>query len=251
MNRLKILMADDQPEEIEEARRALKEMAYDVTAVSTYAEAPKCVQEAPFDLAVIDLGWFTDDALKSQVGREDAGSAGWGILNLINEKNPKTVRILYSARANEPVIATTATEQGILCVKKEYKKESRLHLADIVKAIARELATENDLRKKVEDAGAEIQKSHARIAELEKALSETDTEKRKFNRILLVALLFPTVSFILFIGAYLLTQQLGIAILAFLGGAFLLLVILSAMKALTSSDMRYLGKLLQSLFPKA
>jgi len=34
MSRLKILMADDQQKEIEEARKALKEMAHKVVAVS-------------------------------------------------------------------------------------------------------------------------------------------------------------------------------------------------------------------------
>jgi CheY-like chemotaxis protein len=251
MNQLKILMADDQQFEVEVARKALKDMAHDVIATSTFDEAMKYAQQESFDIAVVDLGWFTDTALKGTMSEEDTGSAGWRILEMIRAKNPNTVRILYSARTNEPKITQAATEKGIYCIQKEYSKEGRLHLADVVKVIAHHLSIENDLKEKINEVDQELQKSRSKLQELENLKNETDSEKYKFNRILLAVMVVPTVAFVLFIAAWLLTQQLGIAVLAFIGSAFLLLALLSATKAITLSELKYLGTLLQSLFPKS
>jgi CheY-like chemotaxis protein len=290
MHRLKILMADDQQIEIDDARKALKEMAHEVIAVSTFDEAMKQAQDETFDIAVVDLGWYTDATLKGKMSDEDTASAGWRILELIRAKNPDTVRILYSARTDEPKITQAATEQNIYCIQKEFSKKGRLHLADVVKVIAYHLAREKELKEKVNKIELELQKSFVQIqnletskekvdseqrtaiekssankmrkieSELEKALAkiqdleklknEAVSEKYKFNRILITVTLVPTVSFILFIAAWQLTQQLTIAVLAFVGGAFLSLAALSATGSITSYELKYLGTLLQSLFRK-
>jgi response regulator RpfG family c-di-GMP phosphodiesterase len=251
MNRLKILMADDQQGEVEDARKALKDMAHDVIAVSTFDEAMKHAQNEIFDIAVVDLGWFTDNDLKGRMSDENMGSLGWKILDLIQAKNPNTVRILYSARTDDPKITQAATEQNIYCIQKKFTKEGRLHLADVVKVIAHHLAIEKNLANKVETIEAELEKAQTKIREFEKLKAEADSEKQKFNRLLLSVMVVPTVAFILFIAAWLLTQQLVIATLAFVGGAFLLLAFLLATKAITLQGLKQLGDLLKSLFPRS
>jgi hypothetical protein len=69
--------------------------------------------------------------------------------------------------------------------------------------------------------------------------------------VLITTVVTPTVAFILFIGAWLFTQQIIVAIAAFLGGSFLSLATLRAMGAVSSADLEYLGKLLPSLFRKS
>lgn len=292
MSRLKILMADDQQTEVEDARRALKEMAHDVISVSTFDKAMEIAQHETFDIAVVDLGWYTDKELKKKkMNDEDIGSAGWRILELIRANNPDTVRILYSARTDEPKITQAATEQNIYCVQKEFSPEGRLHLADVVKVIAHRLSIENQLREKInafelelqksnakihkletsiekaeiehqisvkngfsnkiEMTEAELEKARSKIVELEKAKNDTNSEKLKFNRLLIAVLVVPTAAFILFITAWLITQQLLIAILAFVGGSFLLLALLLAIRAISLTELKYMGELLQSLFPKS
>lgn len=247
MSRLKILMADDQQTEIEEARKALKEMAHEVAAVATFDEALRLAQNETFDIAVVDLGWFTDPSFKDKTKEEDAASAGWRILELIKEKNPDTVRILYSARTDEPKITQVATEQGIHCIQKNFSKEGRLRLADTVKVIARHLSIESDLKSRIRDLESDLEKAAAHIKELESDRGKTDSEERGFRRILLATTLAPTLSFILFITTWLLTQQLIVAVIAFIGGAFLSLAILRAIGAFSLADLKYFGTLWKSL----
>jgi CheY-like chemotaxis protein len=244
-------MADDQQTEIEEARKALKEMAHEVVAVATFDDAIKSAQNEAFDIAVVDLGWFTDASLRNQVSEEDAASAGWRILDLIKAKNPATVRILYSARTDEPKITQAATEQGIYCIRKRFSKEGRLHLADVVKVIAYHLSIESDLRARIQELDSALGKARAFIEELEGHRHGSDADETKFRRVLITTVVTPTVAFILFIGAWLFTQQIIVAIAAFLGGSFLSLATLRAMGAVSSADLEYLGKLLPSLFRKS
>jgi len=251
MSRLKILMADDQPAEIEEARKALKEMAHWVEAVATFDAAMGYARNETFDIAVVDLGWFTDKSASEKMGAEDVASAGWRILEAIHTKNPDTVRILYSQRTDEPKITQAATEQGIYCIQKNFTKEGRLRLADVVKVIARHLSIESDLKSQIRDMESKLEEAHAQIKDLESYKNKTDVDERKFRRILLTTVIAPTVSFILFITAWLFTQQPGVAVLAFIGGAFLSLAILRAIGALSLADLKYLGTLLPSLFRRA
>jgi len=107
-------MADDQQTEIEEARKALKEMDHEVVAVAKFDGAIKLAQSEAFDIAVVDLGWYTDTTLKKHTkDEEEIAVAGWKILSSIEVKNPDTVRILYSKRTDEPKITQRATEQGV------------------------------------------------------------------------------------------------------------------------------------------
>ncbi len=121
----------------------------------------------------------------------------------------------------------------------------------LLKVIAHHLAIEKNLANKMEMIELELEKARTQIAEFEKLKTEADTEKHKFNRLLLSVMVVPTVAFVLFIAAWLLTQQLVVAVLAFVGGAFLLLAFLLATKAITFPELKYLGKLLTSLFPKS
>jgi DNA-binding NarL/FixJ family response regulator len=251
MSRLKILMADDQQIEIEEARRALKEMDHEVVAVATFDEAATLAQNEAYDIAVVDLGWYGDKSLKKQLSEEDLAAAGWKILNLVKAKNPNTVRILYSARTDEPKITQTATEQGIYCIQKRFTKEGRLQLADVVKVIAHHLSVENDLKERIKELELVVEKNRALVRDLQAHQNKTDSDERQFRRVLITTIITPTVAFILFIAAWLLTRQVYVAILAFVGGSFLSLAALRAMGTISSSDLKYLGKLLPSLFHKS
>lgn len=251
MSRLRILMADDQQTEIEEARKALKEMAHEVFAVAVFDDAVELAKNEAFDIAVVDLGWFTDASLRSRISEEDAASAGWQILDLIKAKNPNTVRILYSARTDEPKITQAATEQDIYCVRKRFSKDGRLYLADIVKVIARHLSIESDLQTRIKELNSDLEKTRSLIETLEADRDHISSDERKFRRVLITTVITPVVAFILFIVTWLLTKQVFVAIVAFLGGSFLSLAVLRAIGAISSADLRYLGKLLPSLFRKS
>lgn len=288
---LKILLADDQPNEVAEARKVLKDMAHEVVAASTYEEAMKHARDGTFDIAVVDLGWYCDPLPTSEVGEEDKGAMGWRILGQIKSTNPDTVRILYSARTDEPKITQTATEEDIYCIQKRYTPEGRLLLGDVIKVVAHRIGIENELKDELAVKERTLQEAHAQIETLEATLanienakselaeqntaseleqlrteledaqiknreyekqnSEAETEKTRFNRILLAVVGVPLIAFVLFIATWFLTQQLVIAILAFVGGSFLLLALLSATKAITFSELEYLGNLLKSLFPNS
>lgn len=250
MSQLKILMADDQQTEVEEARKALKEMNHEVVAVAIFEEATKLAQNEAYDIAVVDLGWYTDKSLKKELSEEDIAAAGWKILNLIKARNPNTIRILYSARTNEPQITHTAAEQGIYCIQKRFTKEGRLELADVVRVIARHLSIENDLNKRIKELESDLEKDRLSIKDLQGYRDKTDLDERQFRRVLITTIIAPITAFILFIAAWLLTQQVYVAIAAFIGGVFLSLVVLRAIGAISSSDLKYLGKLLPSLFHK-
>ena len=240
-------MADDQQTEVEEARKALKEMAHEVIAVATFDEAIQLAQNESFDIAVVDLGWFTDLSLKNKMTTEDIAFAGWPILDLIQTKNPNTIRILYSNRTDQHEIMQTATEKGIYCVQKSFSQEGRLLLANTVKVIARHLSIENNLNTRIGNLELELAQAQAQIKELESYKHKMDTDERGFRRILLATLIAPTLSFILFITAWLLTQQLVVALIAFIGGAFLALAILRAIGAFSLADLKYFGTLWESL----
>ena len=60
MSRLKILMADDHEDEISDARQLLENMDHEVDTATTYAHAIELAKNQSYDIAVIDLGWFTD-----------------------------------------------------------------------------------------------------------------------------------------------------------------------------------------------
>lgn len=118
MSRLEILVADDQQAEVEEARLALIDMNHRVFMANTFAQAESLAKSETFDIAVIDLGWFTDESFKNQ--RDKAATAGWEIDDMIRERNEDAVRILYSARANDADISQAATIRGMYCIQKSF-----------------------------------------------------------------------------------------------------------------------------------
>jgi hypothetical protein len=226
-------------------------MDHEVVAVAEFDEATRLAHNEAYDIAVVDLGWYGDKSLKKQLSEEDIAAAGWKILNLVKAKNPNTVRILYSARTDEPKITQTATEQGIYCIQKRFTKEGRLQLADVVKVIAHHLSIENDLKERIKELELDLEKTRALVTNLQAHQNKTDLDERQFRRVLITTIITPTVAFILFIAAWLLTQQVYVAILAFVGGSFLSLAALRAMGTISSADLKYLGKLLPSLFHKS
>ena len=121
----------------------------------------------------------------------------------------------------------------------------------MVKVIAQHLSIESDLKVRLKELEADLEKLHALVNDLESEQKRADADERKFRRVLMTTVLTPTVAFILFIAAWLLTQQLVVAVAAFLGGSFLSLATLRAIGAVSSADLEYLGKLLPSLFRKS
>jgi len=223
-----------------------------VVAVAKFDGAIKLAQSEAFDIAVVDLGWYTDTTLKKHTkDEEEIAVAGWKILSSIEVKNPDTVRILYSKRTDEPKITQRATEQGVYCIQKRYTREGRLELADVVKVIAHHLSIEKDQKARIKELEADLENTRALVKDLEGYQNRVDSDERRFRRVLITTIVTPTVAFILFIVAWLFTHQVYIAIAAFLGGSFLSMAILRAIRAISSTDLEYLGKLLPSLFGKS
>lgn len=146
-------------------------------------EAINIAQNEIFDIAVVDLGWFMDTSFRNQVSAEDAASAGWRILDSIKARNPDTVRILYSARTDEPKITQAATEQSIYCIQKRLSKEGRLHLADVVKVIAHHLSIERDMKVRIKEMESELEELRASMKGLESHQNRNDADERKFRRV--------------------------------------------------------------------
>jgi len=135
MSRLRILMADDHESEISDARELLSLMDHDVDTATTFSDALKYAQKNIYDIAVIDLGWFTDNTS----GIHDKNileKGGFRINDEVQNKNPNTIRILYSNRIDIDEIRETAVKKGMLCIKKSFNENSRQSLASMVKAFA-------------------------------------------------------------------------------------------------------------------
>lgn len=279
MGHLNILIADDQKREVENARLVLKDMAHHVFDFYTYDEALDAAKSNRFDIAVVDLGWYSDSVLVDRVGKENASTAGWKILDSLKLTNPNTIRILYSNRANDPNIARKAATEKIISIKKDFSNERRVLLADIVRVIAQQLSIESQLRNRIQTMQGTIDKLineldnlHENInkqdeeqknkleidliaaqSEIDRLLKQTDSksvEIKKFARIILASLILPTFAFLLFILSWLLTNDVYIGIVSFVFGSFLILIILRATGSLTIDDIKEFKSILNSLSPK-
>ena len=247
MATLSILLADDHLSEVQDAQRALIDMGHNVITAGTFDHAMTVGQDRPFDIAVIDLGWFTDTALVSQ-DKDQARAAGWKLIDQVRAKNPGTVAILYSARIDDPAIKETATTRGVYCVKKTFTPEGRERLADVVTVVAHRLTLERQLYERVKEQGDRIRQLESDRDEYRERADRATAEESRFRRVLLTVVTLPSVAFALFIATWLTTQQLPIAVGAFMGGAFLTLAALKASGNLSGEDLKSLGDMLPSLF---
>jgi hypothetical protein len=108
---------------------------FDVTIANRYADALRLAQGDRFDIAIIDLGWFLDDALPDG----DRASAGWKIAEAVQAavadgRAAPTAQILYSNRlAEDRSIADRAARQNMLPVYKSFDESGTNALRAAVK----------------------------------------------------------------------------------------------------------------------
>jgi hypothetical protein len=112
------------------ARQAVSE-DHDVTVARSHKEAMRLAQTERFDVAIIDLGWYADPAVREA----DRPVAGWKIANAIEESDQKhpelrpTAQIIYSARFDtQPQLAERAASNGRLPILKPYKERYTIPL---------------------------------------------------------------------------------------------------------------------------
>jgi ActR/RegA family two-component response regulator len=248
--RLEILMAVSQDVEIADALRFLSKRGHRVRPAHTFQEAMSDAQTKVFHMAVIELDWFADETCK--LPEFEARTAGWQIAEAVKERHSNLGLILYSKRANDPDISNTALKNGMFPIQKS--STTQRQLANAVELLLKRLEIENDHKIEIKELEAKLNTTNAENEELrrkrdmmdrefhqikrekdvekEKADSEKEKAKSRFGRVFLIALIVPTVVFVLFISAWLTTQQPVILISAFMAGAFLVLVILAALDLL-------------------
>ena len=173
--------------------KALRDRNCQVTVANTHSMAMKLAGGQHFDVAIIDLGWFGDDALDRSV----RDSAGWEIANRIVQADKKlsphqaTARIIYSSRfASNPEISEKASKEGILPFFKVYSERDAYPLAAGQKPAAlqqrdadRDAANKNSLAAAV---GFIEQLLHGRTTEMDaalKILQDAEASERRWELI--------------------------------------------------------------------
>jgi CheY-like chemotaxis protein len=139
-------MADDHENEISDARQLLLSMDHTVDTATTYTTALDLSKENSYDIAVIDLGWYTDRSSGIQHDKELLERGGFRIADEVRKKNPDTKLILYSSRIDKPEIKETAIKKKMLCIQKSFNETSRQSLASMVKAFAQLLSADDQKR---------------------------------------------------------------------------------------------------------
>ena len=110
-----------------------------VAIANKYNDVKNIIQASQFDVAIIDLGWHSDESIPS----DQRSYAGWKLCEFIENLNRtkehnKTIIILYSSRiGKDPSIYIHATVRGILPVYKTRSKSSFEALKSAVKFIER------------------------------------------------------------------------------------------------------------------
>jgi len=129
-------MADDHDTEIADARQLLVSLDHEVQTANTFQTALQLARSIPFDIAVIDLGWYTDQTSGIQGDASLVETGGFRIADAIRELHPNTQLILYSNRIDKPEVRETATHKRMLCIQKSFDEVSRQSLVSMVKAFA-------------------------------------------------------------------------------------------------------------------
>lgn len=117
-----------------------------VSIANKYDCVKKLIQKSHFNVAIIDLGWHSDQSIPYA----QRSYAGWMLCEEIEELNKnngpnKTIIILYSSRvAKDPSIYIHATVRGILPVLKTKNKASFEALKAAVKFIEYHIFNDSD-----------------------------------------------------------------------------------------------------------
>lgn len=124
-----------------QAVKVLRNAGYAVTVANTYRDTMELIRTRQFDIAIVDLGWFADEAL----ARDQQEYAGWDICAAIDEANKQagagpTPQIIHSNRFDEDAsLAMQAADMGKLPVFKSYTEANRQALRAAVKFIETQL----------------------------------------------------------------------------------------------------------------
>ncbi|MCU0644591.1 MAG: CHAT domain-containing protein, partial [bacterium] len=117
-----------------------------VSIANKYNDVKKLIHHAHFDVAIIDLGWHSDESIPTA----QRSYAGWKLCEEIDELNKnnngkETIIILYSSRVErDPSIYIHATVRGILPVLKTKSKASFEALKAAVMFIERHIINASD-----------------------------------------------------------------------------------------------------------
>jgi len=120
------------------AHQALRNAFFKVTPARRFKEAENLIRDAPepFDVAIIDLGWY------AELDLEDRDNAGTRLVDAIRatKGGRRTRIIMYSSRYDEDeVLAESACRLGALPLVKTYTKASHQTLVAAVRFLVENL----------------------------------------------------------------------------------------------------------------
>lgn len=150
---LKALIADDQHKEVLEAEKELKRFDAAVDMETTFQVAWGKAQSQSYDIAVIDLGWRTDDKTdwtSEPFSDFDKAKAGFRLAEQVRKTNPIALIIIYSLHVDE--FHKAIVSNRYLSLKKQFNKQSRTMLIGMVSALSQRLPLEKYLVEEVKKA---------------------------------------------------------------------------------------------------
>lgn len=154
-----------------------------VSIANKYDGVKELIQKSHFDVAIIDLGWHSDQSIPYA----QRSYAGWMLCEEIEDLNKnngshKTIIILYSSRVQkDPSIYIHATVRGILPVLKTKNKTSFEALKAAVKFIECHLFNDSDLFPNGQSITSNHEEKAQRINVLFLTADPTDTARLRLG----------------------------------------------------------------------
>ena len=152
----RVLMADDQRSEIKDAEEELKSLDATIDIATVFESAWEKSKTQSYEIAVIDLGWFTDKKTnwdRKEFENFDKEKAGFRLAEEVSKENPSAMIIIYSTRVNKFIDAINAN--GYFYLKK-YDKQSRCMLRGMVKALIQRMPIERKLKQEIEKVKKDV-----------------------------------------------------------------------------------------------
>lgn len=147
------LMADDQKIEIVGAEKELRSLDATIDIETVFESAWEKAKGQSYEIAVIDLGWYTDDTTdwnSEPFSNFDKTKAGFRLAEEVRKNNPSAMIIIYSAHVDEFLDAISVNRYFYL--KKQYNEKSRSMLRGMVQVLLQRLPLERQLKKEIENA---------------------------------------------------------------------------------------------------
>lgn len=148
---LRVLMADDQKPEIVDAAKELRSLDATIDIETVFESAWEKAEEQSYEIAVIDLGWYTDNKTEwgnTQFSDFDKTKAGFRLAEKVRKNNPSAMIIIYSAHVEEFIDAISSNRYFYL--KKQYNEQSRSMLRGMVQVLLQRLPIERQLKQEIE-----------------------------------------------------------------------------------------------------